>query len=300
MRVSVLTPTYNRSEKLHRLYSSLEASTYKDFEWIIVDDGSTDDTEDVIREFQKSSTFPIRYYYQENKGKHCALNWLYDLAETEFCFQIDDDDELLPDAMEKGLRMWDSMDPAAKDRIWCINGRCVKNRQMEMVGKPFPENINSLSKRALKKVLEQCKGEKCGFQKVSIVKQYKFPEIEGCKFIFESFLWDQIKNDYDQFYTNEIFRIYHIPPANERSLSNRKYEKSKEHYLNAYRLYKYILQECPDKYKFLSKRYLLNVLYAKNSAENAQISNKELFSGLKLREKIILRIISIYKKVFSK
>ena len=65
-RVSVLTPTYNRCDKLTQLYNSLEASTYKDFEWFIVDDGSPNDTEDTVRRIQAVSSFPVHYYKQEN------------------------------------------------------------------------------------------------------------------------------------------------------------------------------------------------------------------------------------------
>lgn len=72
-RISVLTPTYNRCDLLPRLYGSLCRSTYKDFEWIIMDDGSTDDTKNVVRELSEKSPFPIRYYYQENSGKHVAV-----------------------------------------------------------------------------------------------------------------------------------------------------------------------------------------------------------------------------------
>lgn len=116
VRVSVLTPTFNRADKIERLYSSLCESTYKNFEWIIVDDGSTDQTREVVLALAEKSHIPIIYFYQPNSGKHVALNQLYAMANGEYCFQIDDDDRLLPDAMEKGLRIWDDIEPSLRER----------------------------------------------------------------------------------------------------------------------------------------------------------------------------------------
>lgn len=210
-RISVLTPTHNRKDLLLRLYRSLEASTYKDFEWTIVDDGSSDGTEEVISEILEGSSFPIHYYWQENTGKTKVMDRLYQLADGEYCFLIDDDDELMPDAMEKALAKWDSFSIAEREKIWCVCGRCIDSETKAMVGKPFPDNINEIGRKRQKKILKSCCGEKIGMQKLSVLKKYRFPNIDGCNFIFESFLWDEINNHYDQYYTNDIFRIYYAP-----------------------------------------------------------------------------------------
>lgn len=284
-RISVLTPTHNRCESLRRLYRSLEASSYKEFEWIIVDDGSTDDTRKTVEEIQSQSTFPVSYYYQENRGKYIALNRLYELAQTEYCFQIDDDDELLPEAMAHGLELWDSMPPEKKEKVWCVVGRCVDSETGAMVGKAFPDGINALGRKALRKTLKQCAGEKCGFQKVSVVKSYRFPEIDGVKFIFESFLWDQINGDYEQFYTNEAFRIYYMPKRGGDNLSNRKFDQSAERAQSDYRLHKYILTQCPKKYPFASKKYLRSIVYAITSGRLLGVKLSEIIRGMRFREK---------------
>lgn len=86
MRITVLTPTYNRGGSIQKLYTSLDNQSIKDFEWLIVDDGSLDDTAQVVRKVQKSADFRIRYIYKENGGKHTALNEGIKNIESDFDF----------------------------------------------------------------------------------------------------------------------------------------------------------------------------------------------------------------------
>ena len=76
--ITVITPTYNRCNTLHRVYNSLISQTYKDFEWLVIDDGSTDDTKELIQNYIKQDKIDIRYYFQENQGKHMALSYAID------------------------------------------------------------------------------------------------------------------------------------------------------------------------------------------------------------------------------
>ena len=135
IRVSVLTPTYNRATYLPRLWNSLKKSTGKDFEWIIVDDGSTDETAEVCRHMiEDENEFPIRYEYQENHGKYVAFNRLVELAQGEYIIQIDDDDEILPNAINDALSIWDSMDEAERDKYWCVCGPNIDGETRNCVG----------------------------------------------------------------------------------------------------------------------------------------------------------------------
>lgn len=94
MRITVLTPTYNRGGSIQKLYTSLDNQSIKDFEWLIVDDGSLDDTAQVVRKVQKSADFRIRYIYKENGGKHTALNEGIKNIESDLTFIVDSDDWL--------------------------------------------------------------------------------------------------------------------------------------------------------------------------------------------------------------
>ena len=97
MLLTILTPTYNRAGMLPQLYNSLKKQACKDFEWVIVDDGSTDNTQEVVKAWLLGSDFPIRYFYKENGGKHTALNYAVQKIESELTFIVDSDDTLTID-----------------------------------------------------------------------------------------------------------------------------------------------------------------------------------------------------------
>ena len=97
--ITVVTPTYNRSKLLLNLYQSLTKQVNYNFEWIIIDDGSTDDTRFVVKKFD-SSNFNIRYIYKKNGGKHTALNVALDNIKTKLLIIVDSDDQLTSDATE--------------------------------------------------------------------------------------------------------------------------------------------------------------------------------------------------------
>lgn len=104
--LTVFTPTFNRAYMLHLCYESLKRQTCKDFIWLIIDDGSTDYTEDLVAGWISEDKVPIRYYYQENQGMHGAHNFAYELIDTELNVCIDSDDYMPDDAVEKIVSFW--------------------------------------------------------------------------------------------------------------------------------------------------------------------------------------------------
>ena len=98
-RITVCTPTFNRAYILDKLYNSLLFQSFKNFEWLIVDDGSTDNTESIVKEWINKNNICIRYYKKENGGKHTAINYGLDLALGELFFTVDSDDYLTNDAL---------------------------------------------------------------------------------------------------------------------------------------------------------------------------------------------------------
>lgn len=105
-QITVFTPTYNRAHTLTRLYESLATQTCMDFEWLIIDDGSIDDTKSVVQNFIKINRFPIRYIYKENEGLHTGYNTAYANIDTELCVCIDSDDFIPDNAVELILDKW--------------------------------------------------------------------------------------------------------------------------------------------------------------------------------------------------
>ena len=105
--VTIFTPTYNRARLLKRLYESLKEQSDKDFEWVIVDDGSKDNTKEVVEDFIKEDIIPIKYLKKENEGKHIAINLGCDMAEGELFFIVDSDDYIPKDSIEQVKKDWE-------------------------------------------------------------------------------------------------------------------------------------------------------------------------------------------------
>ncbi|WP_191556858.1 glycosyltransferase family 2 protein [Metabacillus idriensis] len=104
--LTVFTPTYNRAYTLHLCYESLMRQTSKDFVWLIIDDGSSDGTKELIKKWKNENAVPIIYHYQENQGMHGAHNAAYERIETELNVCIDSDDYMADDAVEKIVQLW--------------------------------------------------------------------------------------------------------------------------------------------------------------------------------------------------
>lgn len=104
--ITIFTPTYNRAYTLPKLFESLQAQTSNNFEWLIVDDGSSDDTRELVEHFITKADFKITYIYQENQGKHVAINTALDKASNLYFFTVDSDDYLINNALELIFKNW--------------------------------------------------------------------------------------------------------------------------------------------------------------------------------------------------
>lgn len=110
INITVLTTTYNRVELLQKLYDSLGKQSDQDFQWLIIDDGSTDNTFEVIKKIStKQNAFRINYFRKENGGKHTALNYAHSYITGDVITIVDSDDILVPDAVAAIRHYWDSV-----------------------------------------------------------------------------------------------------------------------------------------------------------------------------------------------
>jgi len=209
---TVFTPSFNRAYILHRVYESLKAQTYRAFEWLIIDDGSTDETYELIKRWQEETTdFPIRYYWQKNKGKHVAFNRGVREAQGEFFLPLDSDDACVPEALERFKYHWDSIPIEQRELFSGVCALCM-DQNGKVVGDHFPfdpTDSNSLEIYYRYKV----KGEKWGFQRTEVLHQYPFPEIEGARYIPEGVIWNAIARLYKILFVNEMLRIYYSQNA---------------------------------------------------------------------------------------
>jgi glycosyltransferase involved in cell wall biosynthesis len=170
MNVTVMTPTYNRATLLPRLYESLRQQTFTGFDWLIVDDGSTDETRALVRGWD--APFPIRYEHQPNGGMKVAWNRGVELAQGEYVAVIGSDDWFLPNGLQKLVDGWEGLD----DRFVSVNGRAVDPRG-SLVGSPFagPLDTDSFSYAYRHKIT----GDTVSLSRTEIVRRYPFPYAES-------------------------------------------------------------------------------------------------------------------------
>ena len=202
--VTVFTPTYNRAYILGDLYHSLQRQTCMDFEWLIVDDGSADDTKALVASWQgEENPFPIRYVYQENGGKCRAINRGLKEADGRLFFTVDSDDYLTDDAIEKAIR-WDGELPADGHFCGYVGNRGTTPTQTP--NRLFPGGY--LDGTALDRY-DQVDGERAFVFYTEIHRKYLYPEFPGEKFLTEAVTWDLMAHDgYKMRFYNDIIWIW--------------------------------------------------------------------------------------------
>lgn len=224
-QLTVVTATYNRAHTLNRVFDSLMLQTYKDFEWLVVDDGSTDNTEELVMEYKKRAWFDVHYKKKNHAGKYEAVNLSYELTTTPYIINCDSDDAMLPDGLEKIMRLWDEVPREKYDSIWCVTCRCIDSETKEIVGSLFPDNINTLSGKAFRKEYVKVSGEKHSCRKTEIVKQFPYPVFSDTGKLVPNMAWTRINTIYDQYCSNEPISIYYQDSTDSLAKSPSKERK---------------------------------------------------------------------------
>lgn len=208
---TVFTPTYNRAHTLERVYASLCAQTFADFEWLIVDDGSTDGTSAIVRAWQEQAKFTIRYLFQENQGKHVAFNKGVREALGAFFVPLDSDDACVPRALERLLHHWESIPPADRSKFAGVTCRCM-DQNGRLVGDPFPfETLDSDPREIYYRY--GITGELWGAGRIEVMREFALDETAKRTYIPEGTLWFLIARSYKARYVSEALRIYYLEGA---------------------------------------------------------------------------------------
>jgi glycosyltransferase involved in cell wall biosynthesis len=218
VRISVLTTAYQRGETLPRLYQSLAGQTLREFEWVVVDDGSTDGTGDLVRGFRDRAGFPIDYSRQRNQGRHVALNRAVERARGELCAVIDSDDWYMPEALERMLARWEEIPLERRDEFADVEGLRV-DPGGELVCDRYPSDVfdtNAFELLALHGVL----GDKIGMHRRDVLLRFPFPEDLGW-YVTPDLVWNRIAAHYSTRCVNEIWAYTDYRPG---GLSDRKNE----------------------------------------------------------------------------
>ena len=219
---TVFTPTYNRAHTLHRVFESLCAQTFCNFEWLVVDDGSTDNTPELVVEWMKIARFPIRYFRQANSGRHIADNLAVQEAHGELLAGVDSDDALMPNALERIWRLWHEIPASKRSHFLGIVGHCCDQRG-KLIGHMFPASPFDTNYREFVFTHRRFGGQKWDATRSDIARQYLAPEIAGTNYIPEAVAGFQAARTYKIRCVNEIFRIYYVDDRHTgATLTNRR------------------------------------------------------------------------------
>lgn len=203
MQLTIVTPAYNRADKLPALYESLCQQTSDDFNWLVVDDGSQDGTKQVIEKMEQEGRLLISYLYKPNGGKHTALNLAIKTVKTELFFIVDSDDVLTPDAVETILRDWDRV----REQDLCGIGYLRGYDSRAVIGDRYTADglvdtfINERYNRGINGDKAEVWVTKC------LQEAGGFPEYPGERFISESVLWIKMARKRKMLFRNKIIYI---------------------------------------------------------------------------------------------
>jgi glycosyltransferase involved in cell wall biosynthesis len=248
---TVVTPTYNRAHTLGRVYASLCEQTCRDFEWIIVDDGSTDSTRAVVLDWQQEADFPIHYVWQKNQHKKTAFNRGVRKASGELVVALDSDDSLHKDALDSMRSAWYGIPERERDRYVAITGLCARP-DGSIVGDRYPEDVIDAS--ALDMTFKyHVSGEKFGCMRTRVLLDFPFPE-EIAGFVPESLVWRAIaRAGYLTRFVNQVFRVYH---DSSDSLS-RQGREGQQHALGLWLLAQDTVVECLPWFRYHPRAFLM-------------------------------------------
>lgn len=202
--LAILTPSYNRAKLLPILFESLQGQSNKNFEWCIVDDGSKDETEQIVTDMVKQAEFPIRYIKKENGGKHTALNRAIKILDRELVFIVDSDDQVTPDAVDIILRNHE----AFKDRKDLCGYAFLRSfKDGSVNGKPFPEE-NWITDYITARInSNDVLADKAEVFYAKCLREFPFPEFPGEKFLGEDAIWIRMACIYKMVHINQVIYV---------------------------------------------------------------------------------------------
>jgi len=217
-RFTVFTPIFNRADTIHRVFNSLNKQTFKDFELLIINDGSTDASHDEILKLITQVDFPVNYINNEtNKHKMACIIQGVENAKGEFFLTFDSDDECTPNALEVFNNTYNKIPDDKKENVCSLTCLC-KDQFGNLIGERFDTDV--LYSSTFKNIVSgRYKSEKWGFTKTNILKGIMFNETLFSKgLIPEGILWNLLsKENFDTLYFNEVLRVYYIDSENSLS-----------------------------------------------------------------------------------
>ncbi len=246
----MFTATYNRAHLLPRVYRSLALQTFRDFEWLVVDDGSTDNTEEVVRGLAAAGTIPVRYVHKPNGGVHSAINRGAREARGFFLAGLDSDDWYHPDALQRLMQRWAEIPENQQQRYVGVAG-LSEFESGEIEGThPTADVVDSDPVEI--RLRYGMTGNRAGIMRTEVLREFPFPENQRA-FVNEQLIWNRIGRRYLTRYVNERVTIKEYQ---QEGLTDRALEHQIDGASTTRQFYKELL-EYPHRFplKFTIKYY---------------------------------------------
>lgn len=231
--LTVFTPAYNRAKTLIRTYKSLKRQSCKEFVWLIVDDGSEDNTGKMVKEWQREENgFRIEYIYQENGGMHTAHNTAYKNIHTELNICIDSDDCLAEDAVRKIKDIWLKI----KDKNYAGIIGLDADFDGRIIGDRFPGELKETTLTGY--YAAGGSGDKKLVYRTDIVKKYpEYPVFPDEKYVGLNYKYLLIDQDYKLFVMNEVLCNVEYQPDGSSKTMLKQYRKNPKGFAFLRRVY---------------------------------------------------------------
>lgn len=287
--ITILTPTYNRAGCLPKLYQSLQRQTNKNFKWFIIDDGSTDNTKDLVEKWREENKVQIEYQYKKNGGKHKALNMAIQQVNTKMTFIVDSDDYITDDAIDVIYKYYNKY---IDNEDLCGFSFLRKYENGEINGKIFPVN-EKIESYIDSRVNGNIMGDKAEVFYTECLKEYPFPEFENEKFLSEAVVWIKMALKYKMVHINKAIYVgEYLENGLTKNIRNNKINSP----LGNIELAKVLMyKECSLKSKI--KGMLFYIIYGRF----ANINIKNLYKDVRMKPLFIIlypigSIIQLYWK----
>lgn len=235
---TVFTCTYNRASTLPRTYSSLVDQTFRNFEWIVYDNGSTDNTRELLETWKQEADFPVTILSRpDNSAYQKTYNAAIEIARGELFIDLDSDDACVPHALERMLEIWHGIPEQQRPGFSGVTVLC-DDQFGNIVGDRFPSDpldSDSLEVKFRYKVY----GEKWGFHRVDVMRDYPFPDSDY--HINPGMIWFSMADKYKTRFTNDRLRIYYVEEPGRDDQMTHHLKRSKANVYGAWLNSKYLI-----------------------------------------------------------
>lgn len=203
MKLTVLTPFYNRNEYIERMYKSLSSQSVKDFQWLVIDDGSKVSPEAEFNKLKETAPFELDYCRKENGGKHTVLNFSHPYIKGEWVLIMDSDDYLTPDAVETFMKYEKKYGDNKEVAVLSF----LKGTENNISPVKYPGE-ETVSDHITFRINSGLNGDCCEVIRADVMREFPFPVFEGEKLLIETHLWMSVASKYKTVYINKVIYMF--------------------------------------------------------------------------------------------